>query len=322
MTPTDALSLKDVGSLGIEVWRGCVNPWECDEMGHMNVRFYVAKAMEGLVGLAAALGMPHAFSPFANATLLVREQHIRFLREARPGAPLSMRGAVLEMGEAEARLLLVLFHADGEPAASFQTVVAHIAASDEARPFAWPRRTLDLAAALTRPIPAYAASRSVGLQPFESQASLARADAVGLMTISAGAIQDQHCDVFGRMRVEQFIGRVSDGIAALASASRAVIADLAEARPARTGGAVLEYRLVHLAWPRAGDRFVVRSGMAGLDARTQRLVHWMLDPQTGRPWGVSEAVAVTLDLDARKIVPISEAAQAALRDRVVAGLSL
>ena len=45
----------DADNLGIEVWRGCVNTWECDEMGHLNVRFYVARAMEGLVGLAAAL---------------------------------------------------------------------------------------------------------------------------------------------------------------------------------------------------------------------------------------------------------------------------
>ena len=34
--------------LGPVVWRGGVNTWECDEMGHMNVRFYLAKAMEGL----------------------------------------------------------------------------------------------------------------------------------------------------------------------------------------------------------------------------------------------------------------------------------
>ena len=32
----------------IEVYRGSINTWECDEMGHMNVRFYVAKMMEGL----------------------------------------------------------------------------------------------------------------------------------------------------------------------------------------------------------------------------------------------------------------------------------
>ena len=314
--------MTDAETLGIEVWRGCVNTWECDEMGHMNVRFYVAKAMEGLVGLAAALGMPQAFSPYANATLMVREQHIRFLREARPGAPLSMRGAVVGMGENEARLLLVLFHAGGGPAASFQTVVAHVTAGDDPRPFAWPRQALDLAETLAATIPAYAVARSVSLDAFTSQASLARADALGLVPISAGAFNGQDCDVFGRMRPEQFIGRVSDGIATLAARTRAVVLETAEPQPQRIGGAVLEYRLAHLAWPRAGDRFVVRSGMAGFDERTQRLVHWMLDPDTGQAWGASEAVAVTLDLDARKIVPVSPAARAALSASVIQGLTL
>ena len=54
------------------VYRGYVSPWDCDEMGHMNVRFYVAKAMEAVAGLAAALGMPAAFTVNANATLIVR----------------------------------------------------------------------------------------------------------------------------------------------------------------------------------------------------------------------------------------------------------
>ena len=58
--------------------------WECDAMGHLNVGFYVARSMEGLCSLAAELGMPHAFAPDARATLIVREQHIRFLREAGP----------------------------------------------------------------------------------------------------------------------------------------------------------------------------------------------------------------------------------------------
>ncbi|HEX5379645.1 MAG TPA: thioesterase, partial [Phenylobacterium sp.] len=46
-------------------------------MGHMNVRFWGAKALEALGGLAVRLGMPDAFSPQAGATLIVREQHIR-----------------------------------------------------------------------------------------------------------------------------------------------------------------------------------------------------------------------------------------------------
>ena len=43
------------------LWRGSCNQWDCDEMGHMNVRVYVEKQLEGLAVFAHALGMPHAF---------------------------------------------------------------------------------------------------------------------------------------------------------------------------------------------------------------------------------------------------------------------
>jgi acyl-CoA thioester hydrolase len=307
---------------GVEVWRGGVNTWECDDMGHMNVRFYVARAMEGLAGLAAELGMPHAFSPAANATLLVREHHIRFLREAMARASLHMRGWVADLGESDARLMLVLYHSvTGEPAATFQTLVDHVTPID-GRPFPWSTATRERAEALTAPIPDFAAARSLSLEPFDSQASLERADALGLVTIGAGAVSNQDCDVFGRMRAEQFIGRVSDGIPALVNTNRAIVLSGLETPPANVGGAVLEYRLVHLNWPRAGDRVVIRSGLAGADHRTQRMVHWMLDPATGKAWGTSEAVAVTFDLDARKIVPVTPKAQAALEAVAVKGLSL
>ena len=308
---------------GVEVWRGGVNTWECDENGHMNVRFYVSRAMEGLVGLAAELGLPHAFSPYANATLVVREQHIRFLREAHPRAPLHMRASVTRMDETGARFLLALYHSvSGEPAATFQTTVAHVTPGDDHHPFPWPLQAIEKAKALTTPVPAYAAARSVALTPFESQASLARADELGLKLISAGAFNAQDCDLFGRMRPEMFVSRVSDGIPGLAAQTRDVILGSLQAPPANVGGAVLEYRLVQLEWPRAGDRFAIRSGLAGVDGRTQRMIHWMLDPATGKPWGTSEAVAVTLDLDARKIVPLSTAAQATLNARAIKGLTL
>ena len=176
----------DADSLGVEIWRGGVNTWECDEMGHMNVRFYVTRAMEGLVGLAAALGMPKAFAPDAGASLLLREQHIRFLREARPGGLLHMRGAVIEMGETDAQVLQVLYHSDtGEPAASFVSRVGHVTALG-GRPFAWPRQARERAERLTVAIPTYAAPRGVDLGPFESRASLDRSAALGLTPIALG----------------------------------------------------------------------------------------------------------------------------------------
>jgi acyl-CoA thioester hydrolase len=308
---------------GVEIWRGGVNTWECDEMGHMNVRFYVARATEGRVGLAAAMGLPQAFTAHAESTLLIREQHIRFLREAHAGAALHMTGGVVEMGENEARLLQLLWHTEtGQLAATFQTVVAHVTPRD-GRPFAWGGRTRELAAALWVDIPEQAVARSVSLGPVESVASLARADETGLVRIASGAVQPGDCDIFGRMRAEQFIGRVSDGIPRLVRGFRETVSNATPGdKPARVGGAVLEYRLVHLDWPRAGQRFEIRSGLKTADARTKTMVHWMLDPETGKAWGTSEAVAVTFDLAARKVVPISDEARAALLKQATPGLAL
>jgi acyl-CoA thioester hydrolase len=301
----------------IEVWRGSVAMWECDAMGHLNVGFYVAKAMEGLAGLAAELGMAGAFAPDARATLIVRDQHIRFLREARPGAPLVMTGGVLEVSESEARLLLLLHHRSGEIAASFQTVVAHATARD-GRAFPWPARVLERAQALTVEVPPEAAARSIGLGPVESRASRKRADELGLPRTALGVVSAADCDLFGRMRTELMIARISDGIPHLFEGRRPG----ADAAGPQAGGAALEYRLIHLDWPRAGDRVELRSGPSGGDARFRRLTHWLLDPESGKAWGVAEAIAVSFDLETRRMITLTDEALAEANARVVPGLSL
>lgn len=300
---------------GVEIWRGSVAAWECDVMGHLNVGYYVAKAMEGLVCLAAELGMPRAFAADALSTVVVRDQHIRFLREARAGAPLSMTGGVLEIGDSEARLSMVLRHHDGEIAATFQTVVAHVTAH-EARPFPWPARVLKMVEALRVETPPTAGPRSVGVEPVQPSASLERADALGLQRLAMGAIGAGDCDVFGRVRTEMMMARISEGMPHVVAGGWS---DGADGGP-RLGGAALEYRLVHLAWPRAGDRLTLRSGFSAADPRFRRIVHWLLDPASGRPWGVAEVVSVALDLDARKMVVLGDEALAGYP--VVRGLTL
>jgi acyl-CoA thioester hydrolase len=119
------------------------------------------------------------------------------------------------------------------------------------------------------------------------------------------------------MHPAEFIGRVSDGVPILISDVRRIVGDTAPDQPQRVGGAVLEYRLDYLRYPRAGDHLELRSGLAEVTERFQRLVHWLLDPVTGEAWGVSEAVAINFDLDRRKIVPISPAAQAQLSERLI-----
>jgi acyl-CoA thioester hydrolase len=303
---------------GVEVWRGGVTHWECDQMGHLNIIFYVAKSMEGLMGLAAELGMPQAFSPRADITLIVREQHIRFLREARTGAPLAMTAGVVEMSETEARLVLLMRHADGALAATFQTVVACCAAGD-GLPVPWPDPVRARAEAFRAEVPAEAVARSIALQPPTTTASLQRAVDLGLHRTGLGAVRVGDCDVFGRMRAEQLISRVFEGSSHLAWARRLAAG---EPQAANIGAAALEYRLAYFAWPKAGDRVELRSGWASVDSRVRRSVHWLLDPVTGRCWGGAEAVLAVFDTQTRKIVTLSPEAVAVAQAETIAGLTL
>jgi acyl-CoA thioester hydrolase len=302
----------------IEVWRGSVAAWECDAMGHLNVGFYVARSMEALAGLAAELGLPRAFAPTAEATLMVREQYIRFLREARTNAALSITGGVLAMEEDGARLLFVMRHVDGSLAATFQTVVAHVTGRD-GRAFPWSDRTRARAEALTTTVPAGGEPRSIDLRPATTGASVARADALGLPVTGRGVVLAGHCDPFGRMLTEGVMQRLSGAMPNLFALAGRPGGPGGERR-ARQGGAAMEYRILHHAWPRAGDRVELRSGIGGGDARIQRIFHWMLDPATGRPWATAQAISVAFDLETRKIITFSEAELAEIRQGWTDGL--
>jgi acyl-CoA thioester hydrolase len=223
----------------------------------------------------------------------------------------------VEMGDSEARLLLLLHHRSGELAASFQTVVAHATVRD-GRPFPWPARALERAQALTVEVPPEAAARSIGLEPVKSRASLARANELGLPRTALGAVSAADCDIFGRMRTELMMARISDGIPHFFDGRRPGADDAAK----RVGGAALEYRLIHLDWPKAGDRVELRSGASGGDARFRKLTHWLLDPASGKAWGVAEAIAVSFDLETRKMITLSDEALAEANGRIVPGLTL
>jgi acyl-CoA thioester hydrolase len=282
----------------LETWRGCANAWECDEMGHMNVRHYVGKCSEGLARVAAALSMPGAFGPKAASTLRPRSQHIRFLAEARAGAPLSMHGGVVAIGESDAVIYQEMRHVDGRVAATFLTRVAHVDART-GKPFPWPQRSHAEAGAIAFETPAHGAPRSIDLDKPAPNASMARADALGAPTIGLSLVTPDMADAFGRMRIEHFVGRISDGAPNLFARWRKESGD---AQGKRLGGAVLEYRLDYRRWPQAGDLVQVRSGVIELADKTQRVIHWLLDPVGGEAWATGEVIAVTFDLDARKAV--------------------
>lgn len=284
-------------------------------MGHMNVRFHVSRAMEGLVGLAAELGMPRAFAPNATATLMIKEHHIRFLREALPPDALDMIGGVISLAETDSRLFQLTRHTGGAPSVAFQTEVVHVT-PHAAQAFLWPDRVRAAAESMTVKVEGAVGPRSLTPGAPMPPASLAQAEAAGLKCIAAGAVQPQDCDAFGRMRAEMFIARISDGYSHYAANLRQVV-EASGVEPDRLGTAAVEFRLRYLAWPRAGDRVELRSGLVEVGARTNTLVHWLLDPETGEPWGQAEQVVLPFDLQARKMISLPDEVRARLSQQLV-----
>ncbi len=308
----------------IELYRGSINTWECDEMGHMNVRFYVAKMMEGLAELSHHIALPDAFRPGAKQTLRPRDQHIRFMKEAHAGSPFTMRGCILDITDTSVLLYQQIDHYTGEPCAAFRTWVDLCDVAENA-PARWSSETRAKLEELRGEAPAACAPRSIDLsvQP-RSSASIADADVIDAPVIGRGIVLPQHMDSTGHMQAEFFIGRVSDSVGHLLRPWREALAAQAKERgeSARMGGAVLEYRLVYRRWPRTGDRFVIRSARGFQKEKTHSFVHWLIDPDSGDAWCTSEAVAIALNLDTRKIMPATPEMQASLARVAPAGLTV
>jgi acyl-CoA thioester hydrolase len=287
----------------IPLWQGSCNQWDCDEMGHMNVRLYVEKQAEGLIVFAHALGLPEAFRASAPATIIPVDQHIRFVREVLPGRPISMRGCVLEIGESDAVIYQELRHLDGSLSACLRTRVVHIDTAEGER-FAWTARTRAKMEVLRGEAPPESLPRSIqpdapGL-PY-TDITLAQAMAAGAPRIGLAAVPPSHCGIHGWMEPSWFIGRLSDMVPNLLFDWRSRVGRKEGEK--RIGGAVLEYRLRYHRLPRAGDLMVAHSSFGGVNGKTHSLVHWLLDPASGHAWASTQVVAITLDLDTRKAVP-------------------
>ncbi len=308
----------------IEVYRGSINTWECDEMGHMNVRFYVAKMMEGLAEFAHVAGLSQAFRPRARSTLIPRDQHIRFIKEAHAGKPFMMKACVIEVTDKSVLLYQQIDHAAGEPCAAYRTWIDHVDV-DSRVAFPWSDATRAAFETLKDAPPPETAPRSLDLSVVpRTSAKMSDADAIGAPVIGRGVVQSDHCDLTGRMLPEMFLGRISDSIAHLLRPWREQVGVAAAVRgeTVRMGGAVLEYRLIYRRWPRPGDRFVIRSGRGFQKEKVHSFVHWVVDPDSGEAWATTEAVAVALNLETRKILSATPDLMDSLAKIAPAGLTV
>lgn len=299
------------------LYQGSVNTWECDDGGHLNIRFHFERAFVGLAHMARALELPRANTEAAGSTLLAQEVHARFIKEARPGAPLVMHGGVVEMSESEASLCLDMRHHDGAPGTAFTFKVRHVETRG-LRAFPWSERTKAAAKRLKCKLPDHAKPRSIDTGAAPANASLANAAALGAKRIGGAIVYPDHCDALGRLRGEHFPGRISDSVPNLLAPWRRAAAS----EGVQPAGAVVEARLVFRKFPRAGELIEVHSGITEIAEKTLRIVHWIIDPETGAGCASMEAVALTFDVNTRKALTPSAEARERIAQLIVPGLQV
>ena len=102
----------------IETYRGAVYPWHCDQMGHMNVMWYVGKFDEATWNLFAAIGVTMAYLRENKCGMAAVQQDITYKRELLAGDTVAVRSTLLEVREKSTKFVHEMRHAQtGEVAA-------------------------------------------------------------------------------------------------------------------------------------------------------------------------------------------------------------
>ncbi len=122
----------------IETFRGSVYPWQCDQMGHMNVMWYVGRFDEATWQLFARLGLTRAWLAAHGRGMAAVEQHLHYRRELHAGDVIVVRTRLDETAAKSMRFTHEMFDAvdDGLCASCTLTAVHLDTTARRATPFA------------------------------------------------------------------------------------------------------------------------------------------------------------------------------------------
>ncbi len=285
----------------IEVYRGSPNTWECDEMGHMNVRFYLARFNESLGIFAHKTKMAHAFRANSPSTISPKDIHLRFVKECLAGKPIYIEAGVLDVQDTSALVYFKMSHLNGDVAATCQMWLHH-RDNHTMKTFAWSPRTRAAFEDIRHTGEIEFGPRSIdfSITP-DRPPTMADVTEIEPRLIGCGLVPPQHCDVYGFMNPEHIIGRISDSVPNLLDSAGETMSR-GPSEGGNAGTAALEYRVIVDDLPEAGDTFNLYSGVVGAMGKVIAIRHWLMNPTTGTAFARIQATVVQFDLETRKAV--------------------
>lgn len=121
----------------INTYRGTVMQWHCDQMGHMNVMWYVGKFDEATWNLFAMMGASADYLRVENKAMAAVDQRLQYRRELLAGDTVAIGSGVLEVKPKVITFFHEMRHAiSGDIAATCRLVAVHMGSKTrKAEPF-------------------------------------------------------------------------------------------------------------------------------------------------------------------------------------------
>jgi acyl-CoA thioester hydrolase len=111
----------------IVTYRGATYPWECDQVGHMNITWYVSKFDQANWNLFASVGITPSYLRDGKFGVAGVQQNITYRRELMAGDVIEVRSRILEIREKVIRFLHEMTNAETqELAATCEITAVHL----------------------------------------------------------------------------------------------------------------------------------------------------------------------------------------------------
>jgi acyl-CoA thioester hydrolase len=284
---------------------------EIDHLGHMNVRFYLEKALRASQALAAEHGLSADACRELGAVLELRDTFTRHYREQLVGAELVVMGGVLSVESDRLRFYHELQNpARGERAATFVHELSLRQRETRAlRPL--PEMLAKSAGSALVDWPEHGRPRTLDLEHAPTQLSLAEAKDRDLAMRRERVLRADECDAEGFFVATNYQDLVWGGEPIDARPPGMPIFDMEDG--GKFGWATLESRGVWLELPRVGARIQSYAAEVELAAKTSCRHSWVFDVERGSLLCTSSIVNLAFDIGARRAIEIPSEIRATLK---------
>jgi acyl-CoA thioester hydrolase len=281
----------------LPLYRGAVEAWECDQMRHMNVQFYMSKASDAFAHLQNALGLSPSTIRSTRKALCFKSIRTQYKAEVHVGTPLYGLGGLREVTGEQIIGFIHIFNAVNDRLSAVYEFTAEYSDLDTGSPLPLPEEVRIAANELADPH-----TDSFQLKPFAGVLMPDR-PLDHMFESARGSVDVWECDQFDNIEMRHIVGYFSDAATHIINAvglTREVI------RSRNLGSAALDYYSEFHAPIRKSTAILLKSGLIDAEGKIFRFGHNLIDMDTGKLAVTTTVIGCYFDMTTRKSVPLPQ----------------